>query len=124
MNNILMDAGRELDQLIAQKVMGWRKIYLPEEEGKRLGLLWYWDKQEGGLKTEAQSCPNYSTNIKDAFDLVEKTGLFKTYDFHQERETGRWQIGWGSDSAYFSAKFEAQTAPHVICLAILAQIDE
>lgn len=92
-----MEAGRELDALVAEKVFGHLKPYQAYPNGT----------------------PCFSTSIAAAWEVVGKCELFKTYDFHQDRRNGKWQIGWGSDSAYFSAKFEGDTAPHVICLAAL-----
>lgn len=106
-----MNYGKELDILIATKIMG----------------LEYWPGRTDAVKAtfvnwgfDPKPCipPEYSTDIAAAWKVVEKLNLFFQYELHRDK-SGRWQIGYGSDSAYFNEVYEGHSAPHVICLAAL-----
>jgi hypothetical protein len=72
-----LEAGNNLDILVAEKVFGWRK---GTNEYNILG--WQWSKRDGtpvlddswdGVWVTPLSCtPNYSTDIKAAWEVVEK----------------------------------------------------
>jgi hypothetical protein len=64
-----MEPGKELDVLIAEKVMGWKKLTF---DAPIRGLLWIWDHKEGALETEVQRVPSYSTDITAAWEVVSK----------------------------------------------------
>ncbi len=117
-----MDAGREMDALIAEKVMG---IELPK-----------WIFQEHGLttKTSREVVPDYSTDIAAAWQVVEKmrsNGYFYEVTENIEdpsiycamfvdRSTSyydTYESGWSNEQ--WAA---ASTAPHVICLAALKAV--
>lgn len=116
-----MSPGTELDTIIAEKVMGWKSGGFPGYDNM------FWVKLDGSptdfWKTDhgSQECEPFSpsTDIACAWLVVEKLDIFKKYELHQSK-SGKWQIGWGSDSAYFRAAFEAETVAHVICLAALS----
>lgn len=92
--------GRELDALVATKVMGrsddWTVI----------------------------ACPHYSTDIAAAWDVL----LFIKDRFQQQSLTRDWDSGywtcrlggWGQKSPVVSAT--AAEAPHAICLAALKAV--
>jgi hypothetical protein len=100
-----MKAGRELDALIAEKVMGTNVFDFK-------GLPSYWDANI------RRDIPHYSTNIADAWLVVEKL-VKQCYQFGLANE---------SDGKYFCSLFfdgagtfeeSAETAPLAICLAAL-----
>jgi len=68
-----MEAGREMDSLIAEKVMGWRwsgenkKWLIPPDDDPRIAWAALWDK-----KGRPDWLPDYSTDIADAWQVVEK----------------------------------------------------
>lgn len=65
-----MPAGHEMDALVAERVMGWTR----EEciiDGQSLGL-WFRKPGTTGERGLFSGCPHYSTDIKDAWAIVEK----------------------------------------------------
>lgn len=68
-----MPAGRELDALVAERVMGWTR----EEciiDGQSLGL-WFRKPGTTGERGLFSRCPHYSTDIKDAWQTMERLSL-------------------------------------------------
>ena len=140
-----MEAGRELDALVAEKVMGWRKEYMfPAERVRgedlpdRGALVW----RESGQKSYKwlvedrdcwipEECPedgfHPSTDIAAAWLVVER--LAQEWDV----EIYRFQ-SMAINSAYWVCKFgelvdyeptyfaQALSAPHAICLAALKAV--
>lgn len=119
-----MKPGRELDALIAEKVMGWIRIDLPNPIRD---LTWIWDRKEGCLYWESQECPPYSTSIEAAWEIVEHMNA---------KELG---FALDCDSTYAMAIFGAgqylgddlsgpsavgtESVPHAICLAALQMVN-
>ncbi|MGZ3770069.1 MAG: BC1872 family protein [Bdellovibrio sp.] len=105
-----MKVGRELDILIAEKVMG-----------KDISL-------EGPIPLHFR-LPNYSTDISAAWEVVEKMKSFKQWGafrikFDEFRK--KWSVGWewrdhGSSSVDHEANSES--APYAICLAALKAVN-
>ena len=111
-----MKAGRELDALVAEKVMEW--------EWRGLSHGWY--HGEGRLFLDEDELPHYSTQIADAWLVVEKLvgdGFYVDIGVQEDRAqvqletlTDRsWTIRVGST--------EAPTAPLAICLAALKVVE-
>ena len=122
-----MEPGRELDALIAEKVMGWKitakgrdHTWFRESvaESDLIGI-------NPNLKPLAADgtnsyVPLYSKLIKAAWDAVDKLGLFNTDGSRcvgniLHKDGGFWvvQHRWGAVIA------RGETVPHVICLAAL-----
>lgn len=115
-----MKAGRELDALVGQKVMGWTRAY-----DRRLKGEW-WSAPEDPQGFYADF-PEWSTDISAAWVVVEKmrergfwfrmstpfslkgTTLFGGFTSHNS-------TGWNGRPDYGHA---AESAPEVICLAAL-----
>lgn len=110
--------GRELDALIAEKVMGipkaeiedWNNCYKREKRG-----CFHW-AYEDHLK-------KYSTSIAAAWEAVEKMQsndwgmiLDNLKDF-----LGNFDCHFDRDRSHFSASSES--APHAICLAALKAVE-
>lgn len=64
-----MKAGRELDALVAERVMG---IRVTEDQGD------YWPPARPGSNFSTQPIRHYSTRIADAWEVADKIGLFTT----------------------------------------------
>jgi hypothetical protein len=64
-----LDAGRELDALIAEKVMGWKV------NGHDSYYRW-WGSPPGWKEPQSVEIPHYSTAIAAAWTVVEKLGLW------------------------------------------------
>lgn len=116
-----MKPGRELDALVAEKVMGlsyypvWTNSY-----GQHVPHAVF-DK---GVKQNVVTCgylKPYSTDIAAAWEVVEKfNGL---YIGESESDPGRhwWQfVDSNEQDSYIGA--EGKTAPHAICLAALKAV--
>lgn len=114
-----MKPGRELDILVAEKVMGWRLLcyesgvfaYEPgqyDDAMKNDGWAWNGDKEN----REAHEF-NPSTDIACAWEVFEKlsqlSSVFKS-------DTPFWCCWWGD--VYETGL----TAPHAICLAALKAV--
>ena len=102
-----MTPGRELDALVAEKVMGWKRAGMKWEDqnGKDTG----WFLTEHG----SQECDPFSpsTDISPALQVVEKVGNVKMEFLDDGR--GYWCEFRGRGEVH------APTAPHAICLAAL-----
>ena len=101
-------AGRELDILVAEKVMGWT-----------------WDE---GCKSWAEDILprgysfNPSENIEDAWAVVEKMIEKGFEDFNLDFE-GTWECVF-TDYVEAMGRAVSETAPHVICLAALEALEK
>lgn len=120
-----MKPSRELDALVAEKVMGISKEQINE-----------WLKRHGEYSysfNEVHKFPYYSTDIASAWEVVEKLELFKRKqpfdggEYHQycqlwqdDDEKGKWTIGDFESQLFILA--EGETAPHAICLAALKAV--
>lgn len=71
MNVDQMTAGPELDEIIAIKVMGLHKVM---GESCKEGAVW---KDRRGLKVSGHRPPRYSTDMGDAWEIVEELRLLR-----------------------------------------------
>ncbi|MBI5950202.1 MAG: hypothetical protein HY865_00980 [Chloroflexi bacterium] len=102
-----MPAGKEIDYLIDNKVFGMVNI-------------------STGNPFESDLIPNYSTNMSDAWKVVEKS-LGDLFDFelgHDETQDNVWScVWWKRGEKEFSPIYaSAQTAPLAICRAALLAV--
>lgn len=126
--------GRELDALIAEKVMGWVSIPHPEPEnlfpGVRAGARsWfppnndyaYWRERFGPGYANGVSFPEYSTSIEAAWEVVEKMGENR---LRLDLSVGTSEDAIAEFSRNGSEGIEAngEDAPHAICLAALKAV--
>ena len=111
-----MKAGRELDALIAEKVMGWRRttIWVANEETECLigpdGIRYY------------NQYPHYSTNIADAWKVVEKMGKLD-YIVEIFKDTNGCIIKLTHAQTRVTAEVYALCECIAICLAALKAVD-
>lgn len=112
-----MKPGRELDSLVAEKVMGWRKDSDGDWERPSKDAIdgWYPD----------HLFP-YSTDIAAAWEVVEKLTAQFGDDFtiwsiwsRENKIRARFNRG---ESRTYAAQADAPTAPHAICLAALKAV--
>lgn len=107
-----MNPGRELDALIAEKVLGWswdEKTAISPSGSRnavKAGDPFWW-------------LPEYSIDIAAAWEVVEK---MKQLDFNFTLQNDSFISGW--EAAFSKANshtvwFREESAPHAICLAAL-----
>ncbi len=104
-----MNAGRELDALIAEKVMG-----------RAFDAEFHRECAEDNLETELR---NYSTDIAAAWEVVEKLRSegcrYSITDCpHEKRPTVQLTLKTGAACGAY-----APTVPHAICLAALKALE-
>lgn len=133
--------GRELDEIIATRVMRWEKRRTwpptperPEGTGERVwaspgskgyDFHWYVDDYDGDLNCgePAQVGFKPSTSIEAAWEVVDKLGG-NMFQLHYDTRYGTEGVkGWsvildGSVMCQF-----VDTAPHAICLAALKAVE-
>ena len=132
-----MEVGRELDALIAEKVMGWEKCFTPfQKETDAAPKGWIADKD--GVWTSRISTPKFSEDIEAAWEIAKKLCLTifpmpSTYADMPEK----WIAGTVAELAdftwskgvpdsidfYFGACAIAETAPLAICRAALGAME-
>ena len=114
-----LEAGRELDALVAEKVMGWRikgKDWV-DEHGRYQGAVeTYWVIADGGPSKGWHP----STDIAAAWLVVEKLGW--QYVFRLGNRDDKWWcvLSVEPDWQLSDNCAEAPTAPLAICRAALA----
>lgn len=134
-----MQAGRELDALIAEKVMGWQAQHRSDMcDGSKfircsacgaLGRGNCYGDGQGQMQIrcgEVVTCcdeaalPNYSTDIATAWCIIEKLTTDNPYwciDVRQSLKPRGWWCNIGVPDSWI--KQWAETAPLAICLAAL-----
>lgn len=114
-----MPVGREMDALVAEKVLGWQwqgfeggyqRLYINDGDYRRYGAI-----REGGETEYTNNLHNYSTEMGAAWDVVEKfNNQCMLNNVH-----GLWEC-------YFPGNVMglAETAPLAICRAALLAVLE
>ena len=119
-----MKPGPELDALVAEHVMGWKKIQVKQ---KKFNISWMWDRKEACLFREVQVAPAFSTDLKLAWEVLVKNheyvsvqkGMY-TYPI-QEQWTVYLKTPYNNDTAT-GVEANGETAAHAICLAALKAV--
>lgn len=98
-----MNPGRELDALVAEKVMDWRDVI----DGC------------GIPPTKNHHCfiPNYSTSMANAWEVVEKLCVGNSFRL-DNHYNGDWHVIF--HNKYFS---QEKTVPHAVCIAALKAVE-
>lgn len=127
-----MKPGRELDALVAEKVMGWNR----DHEKRKLSYYYGDDLYAQDLITKLTDVeiPSYSTDIAAAWEVVERFqeehGLLM---FLRANPNGTYEISlecngvcrddW-KDAAceFYGSSSGLDSAPHAICLAALKAV--
>ena len=113
-----MNAGRELDALVAVKALGWEWIDAME--------MWY-DTSDSHTMLTSDELPEFSTDIAAAWHVVEH--LDRTRNTWIDRLQKEGMEGWGlilaSGTGYSVTHHQvhlAETVPLAICLAALKAV--
>lgn len=111
-----MPAGRDLDMLVAEKIMGW-------EHDPESPYFCHRTLPNGNVaEIEADWIQHYSTNIADTWDVVAAiwihTHHFECVWRHDDRNQG-WVAQFGRHSHDNAAVATGETAPLAICRAAL-----
>jgi len=125
-DSMKLEAGEELDALVAENVMGWlripselngqQKIVVPPD-GNPHPMDWWWGRSVYGL------VPKYSTDIAAAWEVVERLerdGIF-LWKLGREDHLPNWHVSMGRNHGP-DIESEGPTAPLAICRAALAAI--
>jgi hypothetical protein len=124
MREIEMVAGPDLDALVAEKVMGWRKVPRRVINDRDLGPGW-WHPTKGDPESpnpgaSAFPPPSYTTDIAAAWDVVEtlnKKGIY-LWAVGQEDSFPGWSADFGRNHQSAHVAW-GETAPLAICRAAL-----
>ena len=105
---------RDLDALVVEKVTLWTPI--TNEDG--------WQSPNGQVK-HWPGPPEYSVNIKDAMEVVEKMRGHRFQVFMNNEQRGIWRVWFGSRRAVRDSDvYFCESLARAICLAALAVIGE
>lgn len=112
---------RELDALVAEKVMGWECTIKMNELGEEYTE---WSNGKGGHLSDwgelrmTDVAPKYSTDIAAAWEVVEKLDLLVPTRF-LVRDVDGWVVANYDEDLRREDGIVADTAPRAICLAAL-----
>lgn len=106
-----MPAGRELDALVAERVMGLEKHGGLNAAGTSTSEVWMKD----GKQISFAEPPTYSTDIAEAWEVVEKIHDLQPRFILEAQPFVRPRVWWCS--VYGHDLVEAPTAPLAICRA-------
>ena len=110
-----MKAGRELDALVAEKVMGLSKGGTDVN-----GVFVYLDHIEGGIWT---AVPNYSTDIAAAWEVLCKMGEIGFGHLIELSPQKLHNVGFKNiKTGIFYSSMQSKTTSHGICLAALKAV--
>lgn len=115
------EAGRELDALVAERVMGWMSVGLRARYGM-LAADWRGHDPLSRVGPEFEcAVPHYSTDIAAAWQVVEKVQASGHRVCLYRQWNGQYHCVFGTAFApNFPGERHADTAPLAICLAALA----
>jgi hypothetical protein len=115
-----LPVGRDLDALIATRVMGWQ-----QDDSEQGAYFDFWITGQGDPDANKVQLSQFqfSKEINLAFPLVEKLGLVIGYDEDNDHPGENWlaSLDWDPASAY-SARGEI--APLAICRCVLLIIED
>ena len=110
--------GRELDALVAEKVMGWKR----EEYWTAIGkgeTTWHTGLMGPDGLREVNNYPDYSTDIAAAWDIIDKADWWSI-----ESEYSSGVLAVIALNGGFSWAAKGETAQHAICLAALMEVND
>ena len=117
-----MNAGRDLDALVAERVMGW--VHHPEQI---LGMppstqAEFWTYMSGESRHHVPAIPSYSTSLAAAWEVVEKFRGFEIIRIMDQYVVHIPASILKDD--YLVEGIVADTAPLAICLAALKAVEK
>ena len=114
-----MEAGREMDALVAERVMGWRH---PDTSGHNADQML---PPDWVAWNDIRSVPPFSTDIAAAWQVLEKFLPHVRVECHKDSDytdgTG-WHADIWADSGHGCSE-GASTAPVAICRAALKAVE-
>ena len=127
-------AGREMDALVAERVMGWKNLHWVEG-GKKDNASWPTGWYGDGPENEVYLYKNYSTDIAAAWEVV-KNLIERKYEWQMEMERYGERVifechicdtqhgGWSGESQWYERLSDAKgdSAPLAICRAALRSV--
>ena len=144
-----MEPGRELDALVAEKVMGWRRMrwmdyHAPSRgcsgEDQRVSLTYSWHDANGEMTENVEDMSSDegdnppwspSTDIAAAWPVFEKLRLMLPAQEIMLYYCDGWSVGSLCQAPStieigdrFSSIDSVATAPHAICLTALEAVEE
>ena len=139
-----LEPGPELDALVAEKVMGWKRLepdthhkfgfYGSDPQRNPEGTIFIGTQEEYGRLSVGGSWLltnqwSPSTSIADAWEVVEKMqSMNNQRDIHIECLLDKWSVSMchferdGESMEWGDWTIDANTAPHAICLAALKAV--
>ena len=114
-----LEAGRVLDSIVAMQVMGWK-------QSPAGNYPWQLAPPEAESMAPVKLCPNYSTDIAAAWEVVEKVleddslGL-SIYDTQLSFHRRDWIVHFIREKGMWAGS-EAETLPLAICRAALLAV--
>lgn len=117
-----MTPGRELDALVAEKVMGYRVLSRWDADGTIKHLV-----DENQCEVDPPEFPHFSTDIAVAWEVLEKlrtdnAAVHLLASSPALKGEGHFRcIVWAHIELCYDAN--AATAPHAICLAALRAVE-
>jgi hypothetical protein len=114
-NNMNSNQLRKIDALVAEHVMGWANIDVPDAKIPSLVIGVRYD-MHGGVPAHWE-VPSYSTNLAAAWEVVEKL-TEEGYEFWVSGD-GRVELYDQDDNQFHAGYSTRRTAPLAICLAAL-----
>ena len=138
-----MDAGRELDAAVAEKVFGWKRFCIiqgadycflvpPQVLDQVSSVVWHLGRPEQEVRDHCQyfgkypsgwpahDVPHYSTDWRAAGEVIEKFGPPGWVNLTYSKADRTWMCALG----YCADLVHGQTGPHAICLAALAAVEK
>lgn len=103
----------EVNETVALK-LGWEKVVGPAPMHRTIWI------RKGNYGEGQQYAPTYTTDIKSAWEIVER--VFTSFYLLWDETTGTWFAKWDNQHRTEEScryKAEADTAPMAICLAYL-----
>lgn len=113
---MMLEAGRELDALVAEKVMGWTR-HVSDDRGDAYSESWGFGPN---LLTDSLFVHEFepSVDIAAAWQVIEKADEFEMWN-HTGKSYGC-RLTFGNREAFA----KADTAPLAICLAALKAAEQ
>jgi hypothetical protein len=112
---------RKIDRLVAEKVMGFETEGFEWSKGTMQFVY-----KDTGAALITKNIPYYSSNIADAWQVVEKLRSRYVYiDLTNNDDLYCCELmeqDWENESRYFTYYTDAETAPLAICLAALKAV--
>jgi len=123
----MIKPGRELDLLIAEKVM---KVLICKGDfdgcGENIGYEGWYRFKEGPICVECDGTEllNYSTDIAAAWEVLEKLRDLRPRIIITHNFENPWSCSMGNGRDVFIRESSTESAPHAICLAALKAVGE